>query len=106
MFGNNGGSYISGVRAIAQAIRTKVLLFYGEWWENIGVGIPMFQSIVGQMNSDAVRTSATLLITKRVQEVPGVLSVDDVAIELLDRAMLFKCRVQTEEGETEIEVVV
>ena len=40
-FGNNSLDFISDADAIAQAIKTKILLFYGEWWENTAIGIPM-----------------------------------------------------------------
>ena len=41
-FGNNIQDFYTGQEAIAQAIKTKILLFYGEWWEDISQGIPMF----------------------------------------------------------------
>jgi hypothetical protein len=34
--------------AIAQAIQTRMLLFRGEWWENIKDGLPLWQQILGQ----------------------------------------------------------
>lgn len=103
-FGNNDQDYTAGIDAIAQVIKTKVLLFYGEWWENIGIGIPMFQSIIGQMNPEALQTSASLLITKRIMEVEGVISVDDVTITRSGRTLNFQISVNTEAGETTVEV--
>jgi hypothetical protein len=38
--------------AIAQAIKTRLLLFYGEWWEDITDGVPMWQKIFGQRIKD------------------------------------------------------
>lgn len=104
LFGNNDQDYIAGVDAIAQTIRTKVLLFYGEWWENIGIGIPMFQSIIGQMNPEALQTSASLLLTQRIMEVEGVVSVDDVEIVRSGRTLNFRIKVNTEAGEATVEV--
>ena len=103
-FGSNDQDYTSGIDAIAQAVKTKVLLFYGEWWENIGIGIPMFQSIIGQMNPEALKTSASLLITQRIMELPEVISVDDVEITRVGRTLNFKISINTDEGQTTVEV--
>ena len=80
VFGNNAQDYLEGVDAVAIAVRTKILLFYKEWWEDRGIGIPMFESILGQVSKDNVRLAATNLLTKRVLEVPEVKSVTSVDI--------------------------
>ena len=80
VFGNNAQDYLEGSGAVAIAVRTKILLFYKEWWEDRGVGIPMFESILGQVSKDNVRLAATNLLTKRVMEVPEVKSVTSVDI--------------------------
>ena len=80
-FGNNTWDYIDGVEAVALAIKSKVLLFYGEWWEDISIGIPMFQSIIGQVSIDNVTMALQNLLTKRIMEVEQVISVDDMQVE-------------------------
>ena len=80
VFGNNSQDYLEGPDAVAIAVRTKILLFYKEWWEDRGIGIPMFESILGQVSKDNVRLAATNLLTKRVMEVPEVKSVTSVDI--------------------------
>ncbi len=80
VFGNNAQDYLEGADAVAIAVRTKILLFYKEWWEDRGIGIPMFESILGQVSKDNVRLAATNLLTKRVLEVPEVKSVTSVDI--------------------------
>lgn len=103
-FGRNKEDYIDGINAVAQAIRTKVLLFYGEWWENLGIGIPMFQSIIGQMNPDGLKMSSSLLITQRIQEISEVTSVESVEVERKGRSLLFKVKVIAEGNSTTVEV--
>lgn len=103
-FGKNQEDYITGKEAIAQAIKTKVLLFYGEWWENIGIGIPMFQSIVGQMNPEALKISSSLLIKKRIEELQEVTSVDNVEVSREGRTLKFSITVTTTEGQVSVEV--
>lgn len=105
VFGNNNQDYIDGVDAIAQAIRTKILLFYGEWWENIGVGIPMFQSIIGERNPEALKQSVSLLVTERVLETPGVLSIENVEITREGRALDMTITVNTNDGPVTVGVV-
>ena len=105
-FGNNKLDYIDGAESIAQQIKTKILLFYGEWWENIGIGIPMFQSIIGQVNNENAKQSASLLIEKRIREVEGVTAPSDLKIEIdfLTRNLSFSAVVETSEGTATVEV--
>lgn len=105
-FGNNKLDYIDGAESIAQQVKTKILLFYGEWWENIAIGIPMFQSIIGQVNNENAKQSAALLIEKRIREVEGVTSVSNLVVEIdsITRKLSFSCIVETSEGQVEIEV--
>lgn len=35
-FGNGTSNYIKGAEAVAQAIKSRLLLLYGEWWEEPG----------------------------------------------------------------------
>lgn len=103
-FGNNEFDFISDIDAIAQAVKTKILLFYGEWWENIGEGIPVFQSLVGQMNPEGLKISSSLLISKRIQEVNGVVSVDRIEVNTEDRTLEFSIDITTTSGQTTVEV--
>lgn len=103
-FGNNEWDYTSDVNAIAQAVKTKILLFYGEWWENIGEGIPMFQSLIGQMNPEGLKISASLLLSKRIQEVEGVVSVDRIEVDTEGRTLNFTVDITTTSGQTTVEV--
>ena len=80
-FGSGSNDYLDGNEAIAQAIKTKLLLFYGEWWENLGEGIPMFQSILGQTNPEAIKSSFSMLVEQRILEVPGVESIKNIEVE-------------------------
>lgn len=96
-FGAGANDYIDGDEAIGQAIKTKILLFYGEWWEDTGNGIPMFQSFLGQTNPETIKTSLADIIEKRVLEVDGVRSVKTVDVQLNKntRTMSFEIEVVT-----------
>lgn len=81
VFGGGQNSYLTGDEAVAQAIKTKILLFYYEWWEDLGMGIPMFQSILGQTNPETVKTSLTELLEKRILEIDEVKELSDIQIQ-------------------------
>lgn len=105
-FGTNEQDFIDGVDAIAQTIKTKILLFYGEWWENLGIGIPMFQSLLGQMNPEGLKMSSTLLISKSVREVEGVTSISKLDVLRNKRNLRFDIVCETNEGKASVEVIV
>lgn len=104
-FGNNIQDFLEGQEAIGQAIKTKILLFYGEWWEDISQGIPMFQSVVGQTNKSNVTNALELLLNERVQEVPGVEVVNEITATISGRTISIYIRCTTENNEqVEVEV--
>jgi hypothetical protein len=51
-FGRGNADYlvdsVENPEAVAQAIKTRMLLFTGEWWMNIRDGLPLWQKILGQ----------------------------------------------------------
>lgn len=103
-FGMNAQDYIDGSSAVAQMVRTKILLFYGEWWEDIGIGIPMFQSLIGQMNVDSIQTSATLLINERLKELSDLMTVDSIEVDVdrKVRSLSFVINITATNGESEM----
>lgn len=107
-FGGNSSDYVQGADAIGYAVRTKLLLFYQEWWEDLGQGIPMFQSILGQVNPELIRNSLTKLVEERILEVEGTNSVQNLEINIdkTKRTISMSCTVETESEETvEVEVM-
>ena len=81
VFGGGSNMYLTENEAVVQAIKTKILLFYGEWWEDISVGIPMFQSAVGKTNPTVVKKSLSSFLTKRIKEIPQVQSIKKISFE-------------------------
>lgn len=104
-FGNNHQDFVNGKEAIAQAIKTKILLFYGEWWEDLGIGIPIFQSIIGQQNSKNTSIAIQSLLNRRILEIDEVVSVDEITVEYQNRKMsvYVRCTV-LDNSQIEIEV--
>ena len=102
-FGYGIGNFYGGNTAVAQAIKTKILLFYGEWWENLGIGIPMFQSIIGQTNRNNVNIAAQSLLRKRILEVEEVTSIVSLTATIENRN--FSCEVVCKTDNEEIVTV-
>ena len=100
VFGNNSYDYIEKAEAIAQAIKTKLYLFYGEWWEDISLGLPMFQSILGQVSNNNLRQTVILLCAEQISLVEGVTSVDSISVDISARKLGLTIDVTTENGTT------
>ena len=100
IFGHNSFDYIEKDEAIAQAIKTKLYLFYGEWWEDISLGLPMFQSILGQVSNNNLRQTVILLCAEQISLVEGVTSVDSISVDISARKLGLTIDVTTENGTT------
>ena len=105
-FGNNKQDYVSGSDAVALAIKSKILLFYGEWWEDKNIGIPMYQSSIGQSNRQSVIAALQQFLKNRILEIPQVVSVDRIDVES-DTARGIKVNIRcTVENNESVEVEV
>lgn len=91
---------LSDLDAVAQAIRTRILLFEGEWWEDLNDGTPMFQEILGAPAGGPNRQIMELALTQRIAQTPYVSSVQDVSIEFNTetRELSFSATAQTAFG--------
>lgn len=47
-----GQGFLTGAAAVAQAIKTRLMLFYGEWFLSITDGLPLWQQILGTSGSN------------------------------------------------------
>lgn len=100
VFGNNKFDYVSDDEALSRAIKSKILLFYNEWWEDLGIGIPMFQDFIGQVNRNQVSTGLQHLLVNRIKEIEQVKSVDYVNIEMKgERGISIKIKCTSRLGE-------
>lgn len=108
-FGRGFGDYledqVSSPDAIAQAIKTKLLLFLGEWWKDLRDGLPLWQKILGSR----VKNKAILdkILIDRIQglKLPdnryAITAVKEITSEFDSetREYSFSCRVDTVFGE-------
>lgn len=94
------GAELSNLDAVAQAIKTRLLLFQGEWWENLNEGTPMFQDIIGQRASESGQKIMALALANRIAGTPYVSAVKDMAVSFDEktRQLRFNCTAQTSFG--------
>ena len=71
---------LTDLDAVTQAIATRLRLFLGEWWENVNLGLPVFQSILGQLGSPQGLAAMQLAVQQNIEGAPYVTSVPTVDI--------------------------
>lgn len=72
-----------GGAAIAQALRISILLFRGEWFENLDLGTPYFEDVlVKRPNLQSIRS----IFRSRILDVPGVSAIEDLKLNFDPRA--------------------
>lgn len=91
-------SNLADTYAVNQAILTRLRLFLGEWWENLSLGLPVFQSILGQLGSRQGLTAITLTIQQNIEGAPFVTGVVNVSASFADGGLAVTYTAQTQFG--------
>ena len=96
IYGNGKLCFLTDLNAVAQLIKTSLLLFQGELWNHLKAGLPLFQSIIAQGENNRQETIA-LLIQTVILSVEYVNSISDVQINYVaqTRKFTYSCNVQT-----------
>ncbi|NOU95584.1 hypothetical protein GC093_20460 [Paenibacillus sp. LMG 31456] len=97
-FGKSQQNFISGVSAVAQALKTNLLLLQGEWWESIDKGLPLFQNILGQPGTPANVQATDLLVKEAIANTPGVTIIKNFKSIYENRTYSLSCTVNTQNG--------
>jgi len=99
--GNGQNNFISDLAAVTQIIKTRLLLFQGEWFLNLLDGLPLFQSILGASGSQRSQRSLQIiinLISARITGTPYVTGISSISASYLNRSFSFKAQVETQFG--------
>jgi hypothetical protein len=64
--GPNGPVFIADLDAVAQIIYTTLRLLLGEWFQNLTIGFPLFQSLIGASGSPTDQAGVMLIIQQIV----------------------------------------
>ncbi len=94
----NPANSLVGNAAVAQDILTRLRLWYGEWWENLALGLPALQLILGQGASQNAQNTMSLAIQAQIQQAPYVQKILDVQVTFASGRFSFTCQVQTAFG--------
>ncbi|WP_380183595.1 hypothetical protein [Kalamiella sp. sgz302252] len=71
-FGKGDSAFlVNSPECVAQAIQTRLQLWYGQWFLDTAEGTPWLESIVGKQNSAA----AELMLRQRILDTQGVKSI-------------------------------
>lgn len=94
------GSFLKNSPAtVGQAVLTRLLLWYGEWFLDITDGTPWSQDVLG------FNTSYDLEIQSRILETPGVLTITEYTSQIsAARNLSVSCTVNTVYGVTTITI--
>lgn len=108
VFGSGKSDFIKDDEAFAQAVKTKCLLYQGEWWEDLSEGLPFYQQIAGQfIRNDEDKGVVSQLYLDRISEIPDFLTIvsfeDDFDNETREYSLT--ANVQTTYGLQQVEVV-
>lgn len=94
-FGRGTNDYLSNLEAVAQAIKTHLLLLYGEWWEDTKAGLPLFQKIAGVRGTEENLQAIDLIFKERILDTTGVVSVLGYESSYENRRYSFTATVET-----------
>ncbi|MDU2894447.1 MAG: hypothetical protein E7B53_04800 [Clostridium sp.] len=101
-FGKGQQNFTYGTYAVAQAIKTRLKLLKGEWWENTSEGLPLFEQIIGVNGSQDDLYLVDSIIKERIIGTENVKSIESFKSEYINRAYTFSCVVNSKFGEVTV----
>lgn len=101
-FGRGQQNYISGVDAVGQAIKQRLLLLYFEWWEDLEDGLPLWEKILGTSGGPENRQAVDIIIRDRISGTEGVQSVISFESTFEKRIYKFSASIETIYGTLEM----
>ncbi len=101
VFGRGKHAYLEGIEAVAQAIKTRLLLLYSEWWEDREDGLPLWEQILAAPGSEESLHAVDLIFKERIENTTGVLSLMgyESDFDRDHRKYTFKAAVETMYGQ-------
>lgn len=97
VFGRGKHAYLEGAEAVAQAIKTRLLLLYAEWWEDRQDGLPLWEKILTTSGGKNSLQAVDYLFKDRISNTTGVLALLGYESDFNDksRRYTFKAAVET-----------
>lgn len=100
-FGRGDNTWlINSPEAVAQAVKTRFLLWRGQWFLDTSAGTPWVQSVLGKQRPEAYN----LAIRKHLLETNGVNSIIsfDTTLNTSSRRVIFTATIDTIYGTTTV----
>lgn len=100
-FGQGDNTWlINSPEAVAQAIKTRFLLWYGQWFLDTTTGTPWIQSVLGKQKPEIYN----MAIRQRILDTAGVDSISDfnTTVDTSTRRVSFTATVNTIYGTTTV----
>lgn len=91
---------INSPETVAQAVKTRFLLWYGQWFLDTTEGTPWIQSVLGKQKPETYN----LAIRQRILETEGVNSIKsfDTTLNTSSRRVVFTATIDTIYGTTTV----
>lgn len=91
---------INSPETVAQAVKTRFLLWYGQWFLDTTEGTPWIQSVLGKQKPETYN----LAIRQRILETQGVNSIKsfDTTLNTSSRRVVFTATIDTIYGTTTV----
>ena len=91
---------INSPETVAQAVKTRFLLWYGQWFLDTTEGTPWIQSVLGKQKPETYN----LAIRQRILETRGVKSIRsfDTTLNTSSRRVVFTATIDTIFGTTTV----
>ncbi|MGP2502260.1 hypothetical protein ACTUSN_12825 [Pantoea ananatis] len=100
-FGHGDDTWlINSPETVAQAVKTRFLLWYGQWFLDTTAGTPWIQSVLGKQKPETYN----LAIRQRILETQGVKSIQafDTTTDSTTRRVVFTATIDTIYGTTTV----
>lgn len=98
-FGQGGLNYLTEKEAVLQAVKTRLKLLMGEWWEDLEDGFPLFQVILLQRGNEDGRKTIDLLVQERILATERVTGIESFESKMINRQYQAKAVINTEYGQ-------
>ena len=93
---------LSGSLAIAKLVEDRLVLYFGDWWENSSWGNEILRMLQEGRLTEADAQSLATYLAGYVRETDGVREVQDERWALEGGRFSWACTVLTENGKAEI----
>lgn len=83
-----------GTEAVSQAVKTRLLLLLGEWWENRDEGTPLFEKVFGQrLRTDETPDEIDLVFSDRINGTQGVSDITKFESSIDAESRTYKAKI-------------